>query len=492
MHSRNEQALGGGAVAGKEKRLLKDVNDLEHKLYECVGRRNDVELALIHVETEIAAATKALAEKRKALTEAEIKRQEQQSFVPEPHMLVEMVDASAQSQSQTPLQSQSPKPSFKEASPDQGKEKNLLSLPLEIRLRILALLPKRDLQSVACTCKRLQFDCRSPRLRDDKLKEALMSHKSTPALRYSASGFSALTSKGHSINGINIINSRGVLSDDEWQFRMRASGALPAFLLTKHFVIGEHKESSKNQATESDSDVLKKLDSAITLVSSPVSENPPPGTYQQPNVSVILSGRTFKVSPPGKTPSATKRFTDCSKISKVLKVALYGPSRCGKTSLINCFEGQTFDPIGSPTTTPYCKVFGFQTVSPAASADPSSAPAPYALQLWDCSRKPEDLVVCFKGAKSIVICYVMNDPDGLKACEPSIARAKQYISQVQNPPRLYLVGCKADGPRKVAFDAAQAFAQANGVVFIGECSSRTKTNVEAVFCAIAHRALNNL
>ena len=520
--------------AKKLRKLLKDVNDMEHKLNECFNRKVDLEASLKRVEFQIAATNLQIQEKQKLLQEATQRAKEKAAFIPEPHMFVDLNAHPAELQrgvkpasSMAASNTGSPKPTArpvpkpvavtsKPLSPEilsplspSSLKIPFVSLPIEVRLRILAMLPQRDLQSVACTCKQLHFDCLSPRIRNSKLREALLASHSSPATPYQASGFSSLTSAGNRINGINIINSRGILTDDEWMFRLVASAAVPAFLCVQSKEPAkkvEQKEGDNLSMSASDSALLQELDNAISSFSfMPLSPRPADAmqfspvpidsstamlnmTQPQPIIKVKLTCQEFIVDPPPSQPS-TVPSVEWSKVSTVVKVNLFGPRRCGKTALMNVLAGQPFDPVGWPTSAPYSRIIGYKdsfTPVPGFSSELDSKSS-YALQIWDSSIKMDNLDSFFDGTHCIIVCYAINDPSGLKAAEPFMQTAKQYAAKCSS--RLFLLGCKSDSScHHVSYEAAQSFAQSNNALFLGECSSRTNSSVDAIFCVIAQRA----
>lgn len=171
---------------------------------------------------------------------------------------------------------------------------------------------------------------------------------------------------------------------------------------------------------------------------------------------------------------------ECAQLATTHKVVLFGPSGCGKTALLGALNRQVFDPIGWPTTMVSSKLFAYQ----------AAAEAPFALQVWDCAgdaRSDSSLMPSyFRGARAVVLCYAVQQPDSLALLAPFVADAVWRTSVVAPPPLLFLLGCKADGPRAVPCDVAAAFARENGLLNLGECSARADVQVDQVFCAIAH------
>jgi len=325
----------------------------------------------------------------------------------------------------------------------------------------------------------------SPRLKEKMSPRSCCgcSHWS-PASSRSCSDFSGLTTAGHRINGINIINSRGVLSDDEWIFRLTASAALPSFLFSPpcvaktKFSPRKQNDVAGSKLHESDSAVLLELDNAISsLTSQQLTPKP-----VQPAVRVSLTCKPFKIVP---SPAKLTAFSsvEWSKLSKVFKVNLYGPSNCGKTALLKALEGQCFDPVGWPTKAPYFKFFGYKDLT-----NPSDSQSTFALQIWDGANNNEQMIGSFfKCTRGVVICYAVDDPNGLDVLVPFMNCVKKHV--MNSSSLIFLLGCKSDKPSHISYETAQKYAQSNNAIFLGECSSRTLSNVDSVFCSIAHRTL---
>jgi len=215
------------------------------------------------------------------------------------------------------------------------------------------------------------------------------------------------------------------------------------------------------------------------------------------NTRLNLTGPAPKVVP---APSTLAMNTvECTKLKTVFKVNLFGPSGSGKTALLNSLDGRAFDPVGWETTGPYFTTCAYKEMpnSTSTQLDPAEeARYSFALQLWDCSGKDlkdDSSFSYLEGTKAIVLCYAVNDPNGLNSLKPFVDMAKKFTSQQKKTsPRLFLLGCKVDCTQQISSATAQAFAQSNDLLYMGECSARTNTRVDAAFSSISHWTLNIL
>jgi len=126
---------GGEDRAKKQRKLLKEIHSLESKLYDCVTRKSDLETKLQQVEMQIGNILKLQHERNKILEERKKKKQALNSFLPEPQLFIDLSSPLQHDNIQQPL-------------PPNSYPISLVTLPMEIRLRILSLLSRRDLQSI--------------------------------------------------------------------------------------------------------------------------------------------------------------------------------------------------------------------------------------------------------------------------------------------------------------------------------------------------------
>jgi small GTP-binding protein len=154
----------------------------------------------------------------------------------------------------------------------------------------------------------------------------------------------------------------------------------------------------------------------------------------------------------------------------LMKVFIVGDSACGKTQLINNFQGRSFS-------------LGYRTDS-GADFDTHRTPGE-TLQIWWANEKAhkEAPIAFLRGTDVFILAIDLTNAQALESGDEWIATLKKEIYSDRPLPPLLLVGTKADlsEERQVSQETIFAFQKKHGIHTYIETSTKTEVGVQEVF-----------